>query len=386
MGFTLGRTELGDLKRIVSENLYGINILRETPPILPNKDHQGFTFFVRPQLNLSTINIANVRYFLQLLTENETSIPRFVRATLDPRLQRGIVEMPGTNFYNNEQKDCPLVDKFNPFIPILSNLLTNISGWPDMVSPTYTSNAGMRKEQFAMIDGTFEIFDVYDLNCTFKNIINEPLTMLFQVWVQYASLVFEGKIHPYLDFIIENEFDYNTRIYRFVTDPSGRYITKAACTGAAFPTNMPFGKFFDYSRDIPYSDQTKEINITFKCMGALYNDVKIFVAYNKVWSYFNPEVAAYLKGESNNLEEVPYDLLPALNYRAYPIINIAKNEFVWLINKNDPVFKELLAKEISDPFAASLASGVNIDSLKDLAESVDATPSADTKTTSPIIE
>ena len=346
MGSPIGRTELGNWDQLVSENLFGINVLRDLPPILPNKDHHGFTFFTRPQLNLSTINISNVRYFLQMLTDDEVSIPRYVRATLDPRLQRGIKETEfGTNFYRNEQKDCPLVDRNNPFIPILSNLLTNISGWPDMVTPTYTSSAGMRKEQFAMVDGTFEIFDVFDLNCTFKNIINEPLTMLFQVWNQYPSLVHEGKLHPYLDFLVENEFDYFTRIYRFITDPSGRFITKAACTGAAFPTNMPFGKFFDYSNDTPYTDQTKEINITFKCMGALYNDIKIFVAYNKVMSYFNPEVDSYLKGEICNLEKIPYDLLPELNHRAYPIINIAKNEIEWLVRKDDKVYRNMLIKQ-----------------------------------------
>ena len=336
----IGRTEMGDIKRIVGSTLRGFNVTRQQPPILPSKDHMGLVFFTRPQLNLSTVNIKHIRQFKQLLTKDETSIQRYVRCMLDPRLQFGIP----SQLYNNERIETPLVDKFNPFIPVLSNLIQNMSGWPDMVVPNYTSSNGMRKEQFAMIDGTFEIFDYYELNCTFRNIINEPLTWLFQVWEQYAALVFEGMCHPYIDFISEFEIDYNTRIYRFITDESGRKIKKAACTGASFPRNVPMGKFFDFNHELNYSDQTKDINISFGCMGAIYNDIKIFFAFNRTWMIFNPMVKKWLTGDKigSGLDVVDYELLPKLNYRCYPVIDMAKNEFVWLINKNDPVYKALI--------------------------------------------
>ena len=355
-----GNTEMGNLEKITGQTLRGINIgNKQLPPIMTPKDQVGLVFFTRPQLNLSTINIKPIRQFKQLLTLKENSIQRFVRTTLDPRLQWGIP----SDYYNNEQLKCSLVDMHNPFIPVLTNLIKTMSGWPDMVVPSFTSSSGLRKEQFSMIDGTFEIFDSFDISCTFKNVINEPLTLLFQIWLQYSSLVFEGMVNPYIDYITEFEIDYNTRIYRFITDESGRYIKKAACTGASYPKNVPFGKFFDYNREETYSTQTNEINISFTSMGALYNDVKIFYAFNKTWEIFNPFIKKWFQGDKNgsNLEEVPYELLPKLNYRAYPVIDIANNAFIWLINKDDPQYQLLTQSKFT-----SLASGLN-ESEKSLA-------------------
>ena len=336
-----GNTEMGNLQKITGQTLRGINIgNKQLPPIMSPKDQVGLVFFTRPQLNLSTINIKPIRQFKQLLTLKKDSIQRFVRTTLDPRLQWGIP----SNYYNNEQLDCPLVDMHNPFIPVLTNLIKTMSGWPDMVVPSFTSSAGMRKEQFSMIDGTFEIFDTFDISCTFSNIVNEPLTLLFQVWLQYSSLVFEGMLNPYLDYITEFEIDYNTRIYRFITDESGKYIKKAACTGASYPKNVPLGKFFDYNREETYSTQTNEINISFTSMGAMYNDIKIFYAFNKTWEIFNPFIKKWFQGDKagSNLDEVPYELLPKLNYRAYPVIDMVNNKFIWLINKDDPQYQLLI--------------------------------------------
>ena len=344
-GEWLGNTIMGDASKIAGSTLKGFNSgTRYLPPIKDPKDHMGFTFFTRPQLNLSTVNIKNIRQFLPLLTNKSESIQRYARTMLDPRLLYGLSNTTFGSFYNNEKLSCSLVDKFNPFIPVLSNLLKTMSGWPDMVVPSFTSSAGLRKEQISLIDGTFEIFDTFDISCTFRNIVNEPLTMLFQTWIQYASLVFEGMIYPYLDFVSEFEIDYNTRIYRFITDDTGRHIKKAACTGAAFPKNVPLGKFYDYNREELYNTQTSEINISFTSMGALYNDVKIFYAFNKTWSIFNPSIKKWLKGDkdSSGLEVVPYELLPKLNYRAYPIIDMYNNEIVWLIDKSDPQYKLLI--------------------------------------------
>ena len=386
-GKWFGNTQMGDMRRIIGQTLRGLNIgNRQLPPITHPKDQVGLVFFTRPQLNLSTINIKAIRQFKQLLTLKSTSIPRYVRTTLDPRLQWGIA----SDYYNKEQLDCPLTDMFNPFIPVLSNLIKTMSGWPDMVVPSYTSSSGMRKEQFSMVDGAIEIFDSFDISCTFKNIINEPLTLLFQTWLQYSSFVFEGMLNPYLDYITEFEIDYNTRIYRFVTDESGKFIKKAACTGASYPKDVPLGKFFDYNREDTYSTQTEEINISFTSMGALYNDIKIFFAFNKTWEIFNPFIKKWFQGDKtgSNLEEVPYDLLPLLNYRAYPVIDIADSKFIWLISKDDPQYKLLTASANASTSLFTAADAVDSFSLTSEApsETVSAPSSikdTDTSTTTP---
>lgn len=341
---TLESSEMAPLDKAISNSIYGFNHSGILPVLQSNKDKQGYTFFVKPQLNLTDVNIRNIRQMYGLFDKNELSANRIIRTTLDPRLQWGI----NHPLYNQDKLECPLIDMFNPFIPILSNTLTNLSGWPDIAIPTFTSKSGLRKEQLAMVDGTFEMFDVFDLSATFKSFINEPLTTLFQTWTQYSALVFEGMLYPYIDMITENEFDYNTRIYRFVMDTSGRYIKKSACTGAAFPTSVPVGKFFDLSADKPYSSQTEEINITFKCMGARINDDLTFLDFNDTVAAFNPEVRAYLQGDVSNMIVIPYDLLPVLSNRGYPIVDLETYELKWLLSKDSPTYKRLINADTED--------------------------------------
>ena len=329
----LENSHLPDFDRKVTNNLYGLNVNNRNIKMPMNTDLQGYTFFTRPQLNLTTNNIRNIRQFYSLLTTQDLSAQRFVRCALDPRLQFEIPNLVG----GDEVLDTPLVDKNMGFIPILSNTLTSLSGWPDMVAPTHTTANGIRKEQISMIDGSFETFDAFDLSATFGNFINEPLTTLFQTWLMYSSLVFEGLLYPYEDFITEFEFDYNTRIYRLVMDKTNTHVKKIAATGAAFPASVPTAKFFDLDSSTPYGSQTKEINITFKCMGAMYNDDILIKEFNMVSAIFNKGVRDYLlHGEASTLMvAVPRDLVSLFNYRSYPIIDMETYELKWLVDKEE---------------------------------------------------
>jgi len=233
------------------------------------------------------------------------------------------------------------VDESNGFIPILTNTIKNVSGWPDIVAPSFASSSGVRKEQWAIMDGSIEIYEAFDLDCTFRNIKNEPTIMLFQTWLYYMAKVFEGMMSPYIDMISNNEIDYNTRIYRLILDESKRFVTKIAATGASFPVNVPTGKFFDYTDENKYNMQTKDINIRFKCLGAMYNDPILIKEFNEVSAIFNSDVRNLLTGKNNNLEEIPYDLLKYTNNRGYPIINPTTYELKWYLSKSSITYKTL---------------------------------------------
>lgn len=329
--------------KAITNALYGFNHTKHKPLLESNKDFSGYTFFTRPQLNLTDDNIRNVRTLYKFLNNNPLSAHRFVRLTLDPRLHYDNTLEASDGLYNQQSLDSPIVDKYNPFIPILSNTLETLSGWPDIVVPTFTSSSGLRKEQWSMVDGIYEIYDVFDLNATFTNFNSEPLTLLFELWNRYPSLVYEGMMERYVDFIIENEFDYNTRIYRFITDESGRFIKKVATTGASFPNSEPSGKFFDYSDKLSYSDQTKTINIKFKCMGAIYNDDISLLEFNKVGAIFNPLVRKYLEvgDDDPTIEVIPYELLPAFNYRGYPVVDLDTYELKWIVSTESKSYKKI---------------------------------------------
>ena len=352
---------VGSVQRAIGNNLYGINF-RQTPTAVPrSKDQYGFTFFTRPQLNLSTLNITNYRGFYSLLTQNKISYQRFTRTILDPRL--------GASGENSEGMKSPFVNRYNPFISILSNNIVSLSGWPDLTVPIYTSPSGLYGEEFSMVDGVTNHFEAYDLDVTFRNSLGNPLIYMFYIWIKYQTLVFEGILNPYFDMIAENEIDYNTRIYRLVMDKSKRYVTQIACTGASFPINVPTGNLFDYNSDTPYNTKNGEINIRFRCMGFLAFEDIIKMYFNQAVAIFNADIRKVLTHDMENLTggdevmredptivykvdgsayvKIPY-MLHALAdvagmetgalsivHKAIPYINLYTNELEWWIAESD---------------------------------------------------
>lgn len=346
---------VGSLSKAIGNNLYGINF-RQTGSAVPRtKDVYGFTFFTRPQLNLTRFNITNYRGFYNLLTDNEVSYQRYTRMMLDPRL--GFRDVASS----------ALVDNFNPFIPILTNNIVSLSGWPDLMAPTYTSHSGLYGQEHSFVDGVTNHFEAFDMDITFKNTKGNPLIYLFYVWLKYETLVFEGIMTPYLDMITENEIDYNTRIYRLVLDQQKRYITFIAATGASFPVSVPVGNLFDYNTDTPFNTRNNEINIRFRNIGFTAFEDILKLEFNKTTAIFNPDIRALLKYDTDssvsdkqklrddaavvyrvpgcNYVKIPFLLATTMdlditsnsffsvNYRAYPYINLLTNELEWWVDE-----------------------------------------------------
>ena len=317
-------TPVGSIRKALTNTLYGINHRQVTSAAKRSEDRQGLTFITRPQLNLSTDNIRNVRQLYHLLSEDEYSIQRYVRCTLDPRLQYGDkYSLP---------LSCPLVDPHQAFIPLVTNTLVSVTGWPDPVVPVFTSKEGLYKEQYAQVDGSHKIYNSFDIDLTFRNIYGNPLIMLFYTWLLYMSSVFEGTMVPYPDFIVENEIDYNTRIYRLVMDTSNRYVTMLAATGVSFPKNDPLGQFFDYSDEKPYLDQTSQFSIRFHSLGAQYMDDILVKEFNETVKIFNPTMSDVTR--EGSMVKIPYDLLLYFNHRGYPRINEETYELEWWVHGN----------------------------------------------------
>ncbi|NTW90895.1 MAG: hypothetical protein HGA35_03050, partial [Erysipelotrichaceae bacterium] len=166
---------IGSMAKAIGNNLYGINFRQTGNPVPRAKDAYGFTFFTRPQLNLTRLNITNYRGFYNLLTDNNLSYQAFTRLMLDPRLNR------------RERLLCPFVDNNSAFIPILTNNVQSLSGWPDLTVPTYTSESGQYGEEHSFVDGVTNHFESFDLDVTFKNTKGNPLIYFFYIWIKYQS-------------------------------------------------------------------------------------------------------------------------------------------------------------------------------------------------------
>ena len=321
-------TPIGSLDKAIGNNLYGINH-RQVPNAVPsNRDTYGLTFFVRPQLNMQSDNIRNVRQFYPLLTNIPESVQRFARCTLDPRLMAGY----GFGTLKSEPISCPILDNSNAFIAVLTNNLKSISGWPDVVAPTHDSSPGLYNEGFSIVDGITRNYEVFDIDATFRNTRGDPIVQLFYTWLHYSSFVFEGKLVPYLDFITENEIDYNTRIYRLVLDAQKNKVTKIAATGASFPISIPTGSFFDFNSDKPFNDQNNDITIRFRCMGVDYQDDITIREFNDTVCIFNPAMRSGVR--DSQMIAVPKSILTLFNNRGYPRINTKTYELEWWVEKS----------------------------------------------------
>lgn len=322
----LSDSAIGPLATAIGNNIYGINHRQEASPILSNKDQFGFTFFTRPQLNFQTANIRNSRILTPLLSNNPTSYPTITRCTLDPRIMYG---------YGNNVAgiDCTFVDPQQAFIPILTNHLKAISGWPDITSPTHVTKEGKYQQSHAMVDGIVANYKAYDIEATFRNSRGDLIMSMFHAWVNYQSLVFEGKLNPYMDYILANAIDYNTRIYRLVLDSNKRKVQKIACTGASFPTSLPVGASFDYNNEKPYNDANADISIRFQCLGFQYQDPIIIDEFNKTVQIFNRSMKE--DTISSSMVEIPVEMLRIFNNRGYPRIDPLTYELSWFVSTTD---------------------------------------------------
>lgn len=320
----------GSLDRAIVNNLRGLNH-RQIPGMLPsNKDMPGLTFFVRPQFNMQADNIRNVRVLSKLLSDRPTSMQRYLRCMLDPRLMTGLSYSVGKAI---PPISCPLVDNQQAFIPILTNNRLSESGWPSISVPTFTSDAGLYNEAYSMVDGRVFNNEVFDLNYTFRNTRGDPILYLFYLWAVYASMVFEGKLVPYLDYITENTIDYNTRIYRITLDYTRRYVTKIAACHAAFPVGVPVGDAFDVPGDRPYVEANKEISVRMKCMGVSYFDDILVRTFNETVMIFNPSMRDNRR--SLSMMKIPYNVMTYFNHQGYPRINSDTSELEWYITLDD---------------------------------------------------
>lgn len=353
-------TALGSLSRAVGNTLYGINH-QQVPPVLPmTKDMYGLTLMVRPQLNLQTDNLRNVRSLYSLLSTSETSIQRYIRCMLDPRLQHG----HGSGEYS-KPLTCPLVDPLQAFIPVASSTLLTLSGWPDVVSPLFVSEPGLYKENYLQVDGTTKIYNNYDLDLTFRNFRGNPLVQLFQTWQTYTSCVFEGTLVPYLDFIIENEIDYMTRIYKFTFASDKETINMMAATGVSVPISTPMGNFFDHNHEMPFNNQVKEFTVRMSSLGAIYNDPILVHEFNKTVQIFNPYMRDNLR--ETQMTKIPRDVIGLFNNRGYPRINHTNMKLeIWI--QTDIYNKVIEAYHMSgaNPYTTELIAdnvnaGVNSD-------------------------
>lgn len=306
----------------IAESLFGLNH-RGTGNFIPNnQDGGGLTLFVRPCCNLSYDNIAGRRVLSTIANAPEQTLQRVVRCYLDHRGE----------IYRTPAVTCPFVDPKQAFIPLLTNSLTSISGWPDLEAPTYSSTPDKFNGSFSFVDGVLNINRDFDLTATFKNVQGDPISLLFTAWVHYASDVYMGRIWPYPDkYVLNLEIDYQTRIYRLILDPTKRFVQKIGATGIAFPTTAPLGAAFNYTSDQVMQQENDQLSIRFRCQGAIYMDPVLIDDFNRTVVMFNQGMADGVR--ESLYHKLSNNELNFANNMGYARINPDTYELEWWLDE-----------------------------------------------------
>lgn len=339
-------TPYNSYNKALGTSLYGINHRGVRTLTVHDKDQQGYVFFTRPQLNLIDDNLRKSRHFFNLMVDDRNSIFRYVRNLLDPRLgsrkdkdynSGGETFVTGAGAANIPE----YLDNNNAFIVPFTNYITSCTGWPEPIVPTYASKEGVNGEQYMQVDGRMDINNVYDISCTFRNPKESPILFISYYWALYSTLVFDGTFLPEHDMLAANEIDYNTRIYRIITDETKTKVKYISATGASMITAPNIASIFNYNEGNPYLDQNRELTINFKSAGATYQDPILIDEFNKTVGIFNPDMMIIrrekllgkISGQTNYVK-IPHSLLTQMNFRGYPMIDYETNELEWFVDRN----------------------------------------------------
>ena len=327
--FMTAYTMLGDTASPITKTLRGLNhALREMPVgVKLSKGLKSRVFVVRPQFNLKSRNLLADRRMGDLLSNTENSTNRYVRMMLDPRL--------GTLGDNGKVLKSGLVDNNNPFISLITNTFDTISGWPDSIVPIHTSTPGNVKQETIMVDGVTDFHSRFDLDITCWRLADDPLLKLMTTWARYPSLTYRGIMQPYYDFILADEYDYNTRIYQLLLSEDGKFVKGIATTGASIPIAIPDGSQFNINTgasEDPYDEAGQKMTFRVASVGAIYNDPVSVLNFNLVSTYFHPGMKMLNRGNPlHGMEKIPEELRKYLNNDGYPKINLQTMELEWFV-------------------------------------------------------
>lgn len=331
---------LGSVKSGITRSLYGVNFAG-TPNAMPVKrDSYGLTFFTKPIMNMTEENLRSNRIMSQLLNRDANSIHRLIRCSLDAQVFND--KSTGSRAYRS-----PFVNPKSPFIPILSNNLLSMSGWPDYDSQTFTSGSGNWREEYSFVDGIVQDFRVWDATCSFRNVDGNIILNMFFYWIIYQACVSAvGDLMPYPVMNMCHEIDYNTAIYRILLDQSKTRVTGIART-IAFPLTCPIGAEFNFESDQVYNQENQQVSIQFRCHGAEYNDDILIAEFNRTVELMDGDF-------TDDKRESQYVLLPKALYRifnglAQPRINETTYELEWWVSNEDYAhYRPLLGQDISN--------------------------------------
>ena len=268
----------------------------------PSNDFVGYTFFTRPRLNLSDVNLAGDRVFAPMLTTRVTDAAYAIRCLLDTQFCDDHLE---------QASSCPLFNVRNPFNTLWCNACRGISGFNDPTVSVETSNPGYFGEEQTVAVGGDENNKSIDITCNFRDTVGTPVAMSFEWYRRYLTNLGLGNFVQYAKDIDANRLGYTISIYRFLVDRSWKTITKCAKLTGCFPVHSPIGVPFNKNSGERRVTALDEFSITFKCNHVDLVDNIVFHEFNMLVRKFVginkfKQIQAYGYEASDNHAGIPY--------------------------------------------------------------------------------
>ena len=340
----------GDPRRMLSNIFSGFNHRNTPAAFSKNTDRTGFTFFTRPDFNYDAINVNRSRYLQDALRTGYSSYVVACMCMLDPQcpLISDRMFTDGVGFAESHVpfheygltggkiNDLVGFDNRCAFIPMFSNLLLSLTGFPDTSLDVKVSEEGIMGEQRSYIDSTRNTNRSQTISGTFRNIAGDPITTMFNLYCDYMSRVKDSTFNPRWDNMLQRRVDHEMRVYRFVTDVTGRYVTKMGIANAVKPLNDSMGAFMNVNNNNnEVSTDIDQININFQVDVFQYNDPIIKQEFNEVVAIFNPDMwprstrSNVFTPKGSGLVQIKgYNKIHS-NYYGYPRIDPNTNELQW---------------------------------------------------------
>ena len=303
-----------NIKQAIGLSLYGMSMDNRLPSHGYDSETSSMVFFTKPQLNLSSENLSQVREFANLRTKNKASIGNWVRNTLDPRLSSPALRKQLGGI------PSPLVNNKYGFIPALTNLCIKTSGWPTRAVSTYVSEPGKYREVYMQVDGRSRMEGPVTITAEFARVPGDPVTSLIETWGVYPEYVFEGLMDPYIDMILAREIDYNVRMFIFNFDWTGTRIVRTGSTLPGIHMVSGDGESLNFDRSSTSFTSNPTVTFPMKFPAVIQNDPAILTDFNGITMTFHSKMKP--NGRHAGMRRVGYHYRGYFKGYLYPWINL----------------------------------------------------------------
>jgi hypothetical protein len=174
------------------------------------------------------------------------------------------------------------VEEYNytsPFIPLLSNTCTSVTGAQDFNLESFEYETDRFGINLHVPTGMDSVWNGGDLQVSFEDMAFSPVSLMMMVWVLYIHLVSRGMIVPTRQHITERILDYTTSIYVFVIGDNGRRIERWARWTGCYPTNFPLSEQIQHNTQAD-PEMLHKININFKANYYSPMDPEVLMDFN----------------------------------------------------------------------------------------------------------